>query len=318
MKKSKQNMKNSFIEENNQYDKAAKRAIRNVEILVPLLRDFVNDLADLSDDDLRKILSDVKVETVSHPGKKKGYVIPDNFLTIRNDLPLPNGEERHEKIHIDIEIQNKYDYNIVRRNENYINLMKAKYNKDDGFDHKFYSIWVFLNPRNDDEGHIDMMPSFPYRLDTGKFIYMDGSKEAFRSFYLYLYTSEENVGRIKGKEFLSFKILCYLFSKALTVEQKEAALRECYVNVNDHDLTKEMNTMDDFMTPVYNYGIEKGEKRGIAKGEKRGIEKGSKLTAEITLMLLEGKTDEEIAQAIPDSKVEQIRELRKYLGDYLK
>lgn len=76
--------------------------------------------------------------------------------------------------------------------------------------------------------------------------------------------------------------------------------------------------MDDFMTPVYNYGIEKGEKRGIAKGEKRGIEKGSKLTAEITLMLLEGKTDEEIAQAIPDSKVEQIRELRKYLGDYLK
>ncbi len=161
-------MTSEFPLENNQYDKFAKSVIRNPKILFPLVRDFVNDLSDLSDDALESLLSNIKVEKVDKSiivPATRSYVIPDNLFTI--EKPHAHNEEKHVKIHLDVEMQNAFDYYVAVRNRAYIQLMEAKYSFDDDYDHRFYTIWVFLNPTNERKGKTIMMPGYPVDINTG-------------------------------------------------------------------------------------------------------------------------------------------------------
>ncbi len=75
--------------------------------------------------------------------------------------------------------------------------------------------------------------------------------------------------------------------------------------------------MNDYMTPIYNYGFEVGYKEGYKKGFEKGYKEGLKMVDDAVCMMYEGKTDEDIAQAIPDYPIEEIHELRKELAPFL-
>ncbi len=296
-----------------QYDRAAKAVWRNREILAPLLKYAVTELADESVESIMKLIdadsiSSEEISVSDLPPTVTTLNAEDSSITeklITYDLkftvknPRLSSDKLLVALHIDLEFQNKYrptlkdgrSYPLIKRGIYYaardISSQLGRITLQTNYDdiEKVVSIWIV----NEDIPEKLQNTATRYYLSREDFIGTAVEPEAD-------YDLMEVIMIRRGD---AKDITEPLFKYLESVYKADIKEIEAYTPVSGNpELKKEVESMPGMSQVIYNNGLAEGVlqgiSQGISQGITQGIEQGQNLLVETVQRLRNGESREEI------------------------
>ncbi len=284
-----------------QYDISAKRLLSEKIVLAWILKECVQEFADLPVEYIAAECIEGEAEILRIPvdrdeGSEK-HIIGLNtedasisegkiYYDIRFNALVPCTKEPVYLI-INIEAQKNVpgNYPLGKRSMYYVaRLLSAEKNTvflNDEYDgmRKVYSIWIQMNPPKEQENSI-VVYEFGPRVMAGNFVLPRSEYDLMTVIMIGLSKSEPT----EEKNIL--RLLEVLLSQSKTVEERKQILEKDFNIAMEKTLRKEAGYMTNLGEALYDEAFAAGSAFGEKKGEKKGVIKGARTTAAQNVMSL--------------------------------